>query len=243
MNASAAEWRPGGPYHLQDDSARSKFHHFSSLSEDLAVLTLSFVGDVPFETDETDYRSSLTHIIPLVSKQFHELVSRSDVLWKNGLTRLVKNEPYVWREGVRKLVVSDEQTISNASNGRERRHVAVGTTNIGERVFVGTERASPSEEAADDDDDEGDDSSASSTADVGTPAGFNTPETMAEASIDFLIDYACRSVSVDGIASNCQRLFREVLSRHVKFTGPIFCKYYIHLVAAATIFPIYVAAC
>jgi hypothetical protein len=221
MNASAAEWRPGGLKNIDHDSKRPEtFHQFSSLDDDLATLTLSFVSDVPFEIDEANYRSNLTHIIPLVSKRFHGLVSQNDFLWKNGLARLVKKEPNVWHAGVNKIISSAGDQVSETRNNNDvTERIEVGTTNGGERVYVVAERV---ERADDDNDDDDDDEEEASEGEM--PGGGSAQARAPEQSIDKLIDNACTSLSVDGIASNCQRLFREVVSKHIRFAGPIFCE-------------------
>lgn len=225
MNALAAEWRPDGLENLDDNSKLpDTFHKFSSLDDDLATLTLSFVSDVPFELDQTNYRSYLTHIIPLVSKHFHGLVSRNDFLWRNGLARLVKKEPYVWRAGVKKLIASAGEHVIHArdsNNGRER--LEVGATNGRERVFVIAEHpervaSSDNEGGGNTADDE------QETTDRETPTGPSAQATIPEPTNAKLIDDACKCLSVDGIPSNCQRLFREVVSKYIRFTGPIFCE-------------------
>mmetsp|Transcript_25558 Transcript_25558/g.55877 ORF Transcript_25558/g.55877 Transcript_25558/m.55877 type:complete len:398 (+) Transcript_25558:333-1526(+) len=214
MNASAAEWRPGGLKNIDHDSKRPEtFYQFSSLDDDLATLALSFVSDVPFEIDEANSRSNLTHVIPLVSKRFHGLVSPNDFLWKDGLARLVKKEPYVWHAGVNKIISSaGDQVSETRNNNNERERIGVGATNDGERVFVVAERA----------DDGNDVNDKAEASDGATPGGGSAQARAPEQSIDKLIDNACKSLSVDGIASSCQRLFREVVSKHIRFTGPIF---------------------
>jgi len=81
----------------------------SVLHEEGIILNiLSFVADVPFESSKSNARSpidchsTLTHVLPLVSKQFHSLV-RQDDFWRAALLRLIDKEPYLWKEGLKRI--------------------------------------------------------------------------------------------------------------------------------------------
>jgi len=80
----------------------------SIFHEDILLAILSFVADVPFEIVDKahpiDSHSSLTHTLPLVSKQIHSLTRRHDLHWKNALLRLVRREPTLWEEGLKRVV-------------------------------------------------------------------------------------------------------------------------------------------
>ena len=45
--------------------------------------------------------STLTHILPLVNKTYYSYYSKSDVLWKSALFRLVKKQPKLWGRGLK----------------------------------------------------------------------------------------------------------------------------------------------
>ena len=103
-----------------DDSIKKSSRTPSALSifnEDILLSILSYVADVPFEmTDSvygiesqrrrapTDSYSTLTHTLPLVSKQFYNLTSTHDLYWKAALLRLVKKEPNTWGEGLKRII-------------------------------------------------------------------------------------------------------------------------------------------
>lgn len=86
---------------------------FSIFHEDILLAILSYVADVPFEKvargegqarAPIDSHSTLTHTLPLVSKQFYRLTSNHDLYWKHALLRLVQNEPSLWEEGLQRMV-------------------------------------------------------------------------------------------------------------------------------------------
>lgn len=48
-----------------------------------------------------DTKSTLTHVIPLINKTYYSHYSRSDVLWKHALIRLVRKQPKLWGLGLK----------------------------------------------------------------------------------------------------------------------------------------------
>mmetsp|Transcript_7101 Transcript_7101/g.10177 ORF Transcript_7101/g.10177 Transcript_7101/m.10177 type:complete len:353 (+) Transcript_7101:61-1119(+) len=93
----------------------------NGLGPDNLLLVASFVADVPFEfsTESSGSSSTLTHVLPLISRQFHSIFCnsiQSDFLWRNALERLARNEPALWKEALSELVCStsfassDDQT-------------------------------------------------------------------------------------------------------------------------------------
>lgn len=76
-----------------------RFPKFVELGNDLIAHVLSFVADVPFETTASSSTSTLTHVLPLVSKEFRR-ISGSDFFWKLALERLVVKDPYLWEKGL-----------------------------------------------------------------------------------------------------------------------------------------------
>mmetsp|Transcript_28252 Transcript_28252/g.68030 ORF Transcript_28252/g.68030 Transcript_28252/m.68030 type:complete len:425 (+) Transcript_28252:231-1505(+) len=86
---------------------------FSTFHEDILLAILSYVADVPFEKVDRgdgqarspiDSHSTLTHVLPLVSKQFYKTTSNHDLYWKHALLRLVENEPSLWEEGLKRMI-------------------------------------------------------------------------------------------------------------------------------------------
>mmetsp|Transcript_30500 Transcript_30500/g.46790 ORF Transcript_30500/g.46790 Transcript_30500/m.46790 type:complete len:770 (-) Transcript_30500:308-2617(-) len=88
------------------------FPQFQELSDDLTIHVLSFVADGPLEErsqnssgksshDSHEYAgSTLTTVLPLVSKKFNSLLkSSSNYFWKLVLKRSIQKEPFLWKEG------------------------------------------------------------------------------------------------------------------------------------------------
>jgi len=80
------------------------FHSFSKLPQDVKLYILSYIAEASMNAKH----SPLTHVLPLVSHEFHDL-SKSDCLWQAALERLVEKEPFLWREGFMKLCHCDKQ--------------------------------------------------------------------------------------------------------------------------------------
>mmetsp|Transcript_23028 Transcript_23028/g.28248 ORF Transcript_23028/g.28248 Transcript_23028/m.28248 type:complete len:343 (-) Transcript_23028:137-1165(-) len=82
------------------------------LLEELIILhILEFVGDVPYESSTYGKESTLTHVLPLVSKSFYSL-SGSDYLWKKALHRLVENEPSLWGDALNLFLLHNPVTLT-----------------------------------------------------------------------------------------------------------------------------------
>lgn len=47
-----------------------------------------------------DHKSTLTHVLPFVSKRFNSICSKSNYLWKCALVRLAKNQSETWKKGM-----------------------------------------------------------------------------------------------------------------------------------------------
>jgi len=79
------------------------FPQFLELGEDIIMHVLSFVADAPFEDQKNlgirNYMASMTHSLPLVSKQFHRLMQH-DNYWREALVRQMKREPRLWKRGL-----------------------------------------------------------------------------------------------------------------------------------------------
>ena len=59
-------------------------------------------------TSPTDSYSTLTHILPFVSNQFHKLTYNHDLYWRHALLRLLKKEPSLWEEGMKRVIFDSE---------------------------------------------------------------------------------------------------------------------------------------
>ena len=66
----------------------------------------SFVADVPFENPTSSFKSTLTHVLPLVSKDVRRITS-TDFFWKSALDRLAVKDPYLWRNGLESFLPKD----------------------------------------------------------------------------------------------------------------------------------------
>ena len=88
----------GSSSHVKNPPA--SFQLFPRLPKELKILVLSFVSEASLENHGTP-SSSLTHVLPLVSKQFHG-ISQSNCLWQLALERLVEKEP-LWEDALLKL--------------------------------------------------------------------------------------------------------------------------------------------
>jgi len=93
------------------------FPQFKELSDDNIVSILAFIGDVPFELSvctprvilpcfvgSEDGQSTITSILPYVSKKIYSILKNSDYLWKLALERLVRNYPWRWKIGLQHFI-------------------------------------------------------------------------------------------------------------------------------------------
>lgn len=86
-----------------DTSPLPCFTYFIELGDDLIAQVLSFVADVPFENKSSSYRSNLTHVLPVISKNIHR-ISSTDFFWKSALERLLLKDPSLWEQGISSLL-------------------------------------------------------------------------------------------------------------------------------------------
>lgn len=89
-------------------SIRKYFKFFPYLHDDLKLCVLSYVADAPFETLPRNYpQSFLTHELPIVSRRFRSICD-SDVLWKDAVVRVTKQEPGgMWTEALQSMCRSE----------------------------------------------------------------------------------------------------------------------------------------
>ncbi len=231
MNPSAAEWRPDMDAARGDSLAHPSvaaasdpspppptiFQRLSNDLPDLATLSLSFVADVPFEVDETNFRCNLTHTLPVVSKSVRSLVS-SDGMWRAGLERMIAKEP-TWREATNKICAENanrNESGAGGNNGNDRTtYEHIGTNSNGQRVYVGVQEVDMEDTDDDNNVDDEDIEDAANGAD-----GDNDVEE--EESVQTMIDKACKALSVGGLPCTCKQLFRRIVQVHLRFRSPIF---------------------
>ena len=108
-------YEPLGKYQAFPESAvpvvpapqHQYFKLFPYLSEELKATVLSYVADAPLET-EYSAKSSLTHTLPAVNRQFRTLCN-GDPFWKDAVVRMLQNEPELWKPALHNLVRDDAE--------------------------------------------------------------------------------------------------------------------------------------
>jgi hypothetical protein len=99
-----------------EPTSPSQFQCFGLLIEDLQLSILSFIAEAPFENSsilvatartaeeiaETCH-STLTHVLPLVSRQFYHYCQQ-DLFWKMALIRLLQKDYDLWTTGLRHVL-------------------------------------------------------------------------------------------------------------------------------------------
>ena len=197
---------------------------FERLTDDLATATLSFLADVPFEIDETDYKCTLTHTLPIVSKRVRSLVSEGDEMWRAGLERMMKES--TWRDAAKKIYAEEnaeqlgqgqQQGVGVASRERNRT-TYIGTNDNGRRIFVGVQEVDTDEENGTSNDEMELDEDSGEEDIGGATVASNDGDSESAKSI---IDKTCKALADDGIPCTCKQLFRRIVQR-LRFRSPIF---------------------
>ena len=237
MNPSAAEWRPdtnaargdslADPAAAIPSTSDSSMPPtiFQKLSDDLATATLSFLSDVPFELDETSYKCTLTHTLPIVCKRIRALVSEGDEIWRAGLERMIAKEA-TWRDAAKKIYAENteqleqEQQQGVAARGDNERnrttYAQIGNNNNCQRIFVGVQEVGTDDENDNDEmeldevSDEEDNGDATTAADDGDSESAKS-----------IIDMTCKALGDSSVPCTCKQLFRRIVQR-LRFRSPIF---------------------
>lgn len=100
------------------------FELFSDLDEGLKGKVLSYVADAPFETTPHHCpRSSLTHQLPTVNRQFRSLCN-GDLLWRDAVLRMLEKEPALWKMALHNVCGSnaDDKNGETSEKLVERAH-------------------------------------------------------------------------------------------------------------------------
>lgn len=96
---------------VPSSSKKSRFP-FLELTEELQHQIVSFITDAPYESsDNEDARSTLTDILPLVSKRFLQM-SKSTLLWKASFYRAIESDD-VWKFVARNSAISLPSRVGN----------------------------------------------------------------------------------------------------------------------------------
>jgi hypothetical protein len=157
-----------------------------------------------------DPHSSLTHTLPLVSKQFHRLCSTHDLFWKNALLRLAGEEG-VWEEGLQRFIFDSEckeirQKLAElARSGAVRRDKRTRNADIGKE---GT--------AVDD-------------AQDAMKEGKGPAQCSKESKHEILLHNACKAMEEHPPENHTatssgiyQCIYRSVLQHHLHYQAPVF---------------------
>ncbi|KAL7562405.1 hypothetical protein ACA910_007726 [Epithemia clementina (nom. ined.)] len=89
---------------MSSKSQPDSFSLFNYLHDDLKVTVLSYVADAPFESRNiTIPTSSLTHILPQVSRKFRFLCN-TEYYWKDALVRQIMAEPFLWKRALHRIL-------------------------------------------------------------------------------------------------------------------------------------------
>jgi len=94
------------------------FSQLEVLNDDTIVSVLAFVGDAPFELLNSsgkrfeDGRSTMTDVLPYVSKKIYFILKNSDYLWKLALIRLVSHDPLYWVSGLQHFILKHSSDMT-----------------------------------------------------------------------------------------------------------------------------------
>lgn len=163
--------------------------------------------------------STLTHTLPLVSKQFHKLTQNHDLYWKNALLRLVHKEPSLWAEGMNRVIfdaecdeIRDEiakRLIFNETGRRKRGKNDQHDYRPPHTMFESKFSSSPSRRIVE----SSTDSKISSTTDKA------------------LLDQACMAMEYQPLHHHpntamssgvYQCIYRSIVTKHLRYQGPVF---------------------
>ncbi|KAL9185268.1 hypothetical protein ACHAXT_003045 [Thalassiosira profunda] len=187
--------------------------------EDILLSILGYVADVPFEMVDkarspTDSHSTLTHILPLVSWQFHRLTRGHDLYWKQALLRMVKDEPSLWEEGMKKLIFEakcDELRTEMMERNRNRARRGKRTK---ESQLIDPPQSQPEAEGK----------TSSSAADTSATSTV-PPPTKEEA----LLQEACAAIESHPPTHHTttssgmhQCLYQSIVLRHLRYQASVF---------------------
>ena len=201
--------------------APSQPSSLSIFNEDILLAIMSYIADTPFEVvsdeDPTCGKSTLTHTLPFVSKQFHRLTNH-DIFWKNALQRLVRDE-FLWEEGMKRFVFDSKcdkirADIVERSRNRNRRDKRTKNNQL-QQQRAEEERHStvPLELNAHND-----------IMGCATTANNNNKTTKEDA----LLKQACDATEAFPPRNNSatsgvhQCIYRSIVNDHLRYRGPVF---------------------
>ena len=204
---------------IMNSSSPSVPSPLSIFHEDILLAILSFVADTPFETvggdNPTCGESTLTHTLPLVSKQFHRLTKQHDIFWENALLRLVKKE-YLWEDGMKRFVFDSKcdkirSDILERNHNRNRRDKRTKNNQLQQQQRAQVEAGAPLQmNATSDGDNLKSDNSDNTTKE----------EELLKQACDAIEAYPPRnSASSSGIH---QCIYKSIVQNHLRYKGAVF---------------------
>lgn len=173
------------------------------------------------EIEPTCGQSTLTHTLPLVSKQFHRLTKQHDFFWENALLRLVKKE-HLWEEGMKRFVFDSKcdkirSDIVERNHNRNRRDKRTKSNQLQQQ------RAQPQAAVPQSDGASLQIMSATNNVNNLTTNPDNTTKEKA------LLKQACDAIEAypprNHIATSSgihQCIYRSIVHDHLRYQGPVF---------------------
>lgn len=195
----------------------------TAFHEDVLLAILSYVADVPFEVAENPSavpvgHSTLTHTLPLVSKQFRRLTGNHDLFWKHALLRLVRKEPSLWDDGLQCVTfdancdaLRSELIERNRSQTARRRDKRAKYVPSNQAPLPPVESNSPAIM-----------SPTSKPPEGAIPTLAPEEELLQQASAAVLARPPVRHAATTAGTGTHQRIFRAVAQNHLRYQAPVF---------------------
>lgn len=204
----------------------------SSLSifhEDILLAILSYVADVPLEMVDSarapvDSHSTLTHTLPLVSKQFHKLTLNHDLYWKHALLRLVHKQPSLWEEGMTRVIFDAKcDELREVIMERNRSRTTVRRRDKRTRDGQSNQQQQPKPQSVLESK-----TSASQPSDPDSPSDSNTTPSLSNN--EKLLQEACTAIQshpphhhTATPSGTYQCLHQSIVLQHIRYQAPVFC--------------------
>ena len=166
------------------------------------------------QSDPIDPYSSLTHTLPLVSRQFHRLCSTHDLFWKSALLRLAGSSSRgLWEDGLKRLVYDAECRQIRDRLAEDSRRVV--------RRDKRTRNVDRSNCASEDHELPIDATNGSSSSDL--------QSCNAQSKEEILLDQACQAIEQHPPENHTatssgiyQCIYRSILQHHIRYQAPVF---------------------
>lgn len=112
------------------------FPQFKQLSDDTVLSIFTFIGDVPYELPRAkDGQSTLTSVLPFISKKINFILKDSGYLWKLAMERLLRNEA-CWKLGLREFIFEHGDMKSQNNISRVTNNFSSGSDLLNESIRV-----------------------------------------------------------------------------------------------------------